>query len=176
MLLKLLKLNANDAIISGATATSSSGSVTRRKICHGTAAVDVGGLCQLLGIDCSAPIETRKKYGTVSQKLTRMHETFAQFGVEEPRDVDVEAPVHDAEVVVQQALPDEQREEARNRPRDEDERAVDALEAHALLVERDREQEAEREREEDDRDREDERPDEDLEERPADERVVDDAC
>ena len=47
MLLKLLKLNANDAIRSGATATSSSGSVTRRKTCQRAAAVDARRLDQL---------------------------------------------------------------------------------------------------------------------------------
>ena len=79
MLLKLLKLNANDAISSGATATSSSGKVTRRKICSGPPPSTRAASVSSSGIDWSAPIETRKKYGTVSQVLTRMHDTFAQF-------------------------------------------------------------------------------------------------
>src|SRR5258706_12157409 len=79
MLLKLLKLNANDAIRSGDVATSSNGKVTRRKICHAPPPSTRAASVSSCGIDCSAPIETRKKYGTVSQKLTRMHDTLAQF-------------------------------------------------------------------------------------------------
>ena len=71
MLLKLLKLNANEAIISGATATSRSGSVTRRKICQAPPPSTRAASVSSSGIDCSAPIETRKKYGTVSQTLTK---------------------------------------------------------------------------------------------------------
>ena len=78
MLLKLLKLNANDAIISGATATISSGSVTRRKICQPPPPSTRAASVSSLGIDCSAPIETRKKYGVVSQTLTMITETRAQ--------------------------------------------------------------------------------------------------
>ena len=63
MLLKLLKLNANDAISSGATATSSSGSVTfgtpASPLAPSTRAASVSSS----GIDCSAPVQTRKKYG-----------------------------------------------------------------------------------------------------------------
>ena len=72
MLLKLLKLNANDAIISGATAISSSGSVTLRKICQPRAPSTCAASVSSAGIDWSAPIETRKKYGNVSQMLTRI--------------------------------------------------------------------------------------------------------
>src|SRR6478736_3704924 len=79
MLLKLLKLNANEAISSGAVATRTSGKVTRRKICHGLPPSTCAASFNSSGIDCKAPIETRKKYGTVSQKLTRMHDTLAQF-------------------------------------------------------------------------------------------------
>ena len=60
--------------------------------------------------------------------------------------MDVEELVDDAEVIVQQAGPDEEREEARHRPRDDEGGAVETLQAHAALVERDREEEAERER------------------------------
>ena len=120
MLLKLLKLNANDAIRSGPTATRRSGSVTRRKICNAPPPSTRAASVSSSGIDCSAPIETRKKYGTVSQTLTRMHDTFAPVRVEQPRNVWMwRISVDDAEVVVQEALPDEQREEARNRPRDD---------------------------------------------------------
>ena len=82
--------------------------------------------------------------------------------------------VDDAEVVVQETGPDEQREEARDRVRDDEDRAVEALEAQPALVERDREEEADGEREEDGRGREDERPGEDRQKGLADERVVDD--
>ena len=79
MLLKLLKLNANDAIISGATATRSSGSVTRRKIAQPPPPSTRAASVSSAGIDWSAPIETRKKYGVVSQTLTRITDTRAQF-------------------------------------------------------------------------------------------------
>src|SRR6266511_2210166 len=80
MLLKLLKLNANEAIISGATATSKSGSVTFRKICHAPPPSTRAASTSCDGIDCSAPSETRKKYGTVSQTLTKITETRAHHG------------------------------------------------------------------------------------------------
>src|SRR6266511_366745 len=79
MLLKLLKLNASDAIISGATAISSSGSVTLRNTCHAPPPSTRAASYSSLGTDCNAPIETRKKEGKVSQRLTRMTETLAQF-------------------------------------------------------------------------------------------------
>src|SRR5436309_15776555 len=79
MLLKLLKLNANDAIISGATATRSSGSVTRRKIAQPPPPSTRAASVRSPGIDCSAPIETRKKYGGVKQTLTTMTESRAQL-------------------------------------------------------------------------------------------------
>src|SRR3954451_5131976 len=80
MLLKLLKLNANDAIISGATAIRSSGSVTLRKTCQPRAPSTVAASVSSAGIDWSAPIETRKKYGNVSQMLTRITEKRAHHG------------------------------------------------------------------------------------------------
>src|SRR3954452_14042628 len=70
MLLKLLKLNAKDAIISGATATSSSGSVTRRKIAHAPPPSTRAASVSSAGIDCNEPSETRKKDGVVSHTLT----------------------------------------------------------------------------------------------------------
>src|SRR5512141_1096175 len=79
MLLKLLKLKANDAISSGDVATRTSGNVTRRKICVGPPPSTSAASFSSSGIDCSAPIETRKKYGTLIQKLTRMTATFAQL-------------------------------------------------------------------------------------------------
>src|SRR6266511_677473 len=80
MLLKLLKLNANDAIINGATATRRSGSVNFRKTCHAPPPSTSAASINSLGIDCRAPRETRKKYGTVSHTLTRITERRAQFG------------------------------------------------------------------------------------------------
>src|SRR5437763_14834614 len=79
MVLKLVKLSANDEIISGATATSSSGSVTRLKIWNGPPPSTRAASVSSSGIDWSAPIDTTKKNGTVSQVLTRMHDTFAQL-------------------------------------------------------------------------------------------------
>ena len=60
-----------------------------------------------------------------------MHETFAQFASKSHGMLQVQDAVDDAEVVVQEPLPDEQRQEARHGPRDEDQRPVGALEAHA---------------------------------------------
>ena len=79
MLLKLLKLNANEAIISGATATSSSGSVTRLKIAQAPPPSTRAASVSSAGIDWSAPSETRKKYGVVSQTLTMSTEKRAQL-------------------------------------------------------------------------------------------------
>src|SRR3954454_24020396 len=78
MLLKLLKLKANDAIISGATATSSRGSVTRRKIWKGLPPSTLAASVNSSGMDWSAPMETRKKYGVVSQTLTKMTASLGQ--------------------------------------------------------------------------------------------------
>src|SRR5207245_11233703 len=57
MLLKLLKLNANEAITNGPTATSSSGSVTRRKTWNGPPPSTRAASVSSSGIDCSAPID-----------------------------------------------------------------------------------------------------------------------
>ena len=78
--MKLLKLNAKDAIRSGATTTSSSGSVMRRKTCQALPPSTRAASISSPGIDCSAPMETRKKYGKLSHRLTRSTETFAQCG------------------------------------------------------------------------------------------------
>ena len=51
--------------------------------------------------------------------------------------------VDDAELV-EEPLPGEQRKEAGHRPRDDQDRAVRAQEAHPLLVERDREEKPDR--------------------------------
>ena len=79
MLLKLLKLKANDAIRSGAAATSSSGKVTFRNTCGPLAPSTRAASLSSSGIACRAPVQTRKKYGKPSQKLTRMHDTLAQL-------------------------------------------------------------------------------------------------
>src|SRR6266571_5281094 len=79
MLLKLLKLKANDATIKGATATSNNGKVTFRKTCQAPPPSTRAASYNSAGIDCSAPIETRKKYGNVNQMLTRITDTRAQF-------------------------------------------------------------------------------------------------
>src|SRR5512133_3944757 len=79
MLLKLLKLNANDAIRSGDVAIRTSGRVIRLKICVAPPPSTCAASFSSSGIDWRAPIDTRKKYGTVNQKLTRMHDTFAQL-------------------------------------------------------------------------------------------------
>jgi hypothetical protein len=57
--LKLLKLNANDAISSGVRATSSSGSVTLRKPCSGLAPSMLDASISSRGMACSAPVVTR---------------------------------------------------------------------------------------------------------------------
>ncbi len=127
------------------------------------------------GIDCSAPIETTKKNGVVEPGADEDARHPRPIRVEQPRDVEVEDTIHHAELVVQQSGPHEQRQEARDRPRDDEDRAVDLLEAHAALVQRDREEESDREREEHRRAGEDECPDEHADERRAHGRVVRDA-
>src|SRR5436190_17184179 len=81
MLLKLLKLNANDAIISGVTLTSSSGNDTFRNTCQAPPPSTRAASINSDGMDCSAPRDTRKKYGTVSQTLTKITETRAHQGL-----------------------------------------------------------------------------------------------
>ena len=81
MLLKLLKLNAKDAISSGATTTSRRGSVTRRKTWNRPPPSTRAASVSSVGIDWSAPIETKKKYGKVSQVLTRITETRAHHAL-----------------------------------------------------------------------------------------------
>src|SRR3954447_10622931 len=81
MLLKLLKLNANDAIISGVTLMSSSGNETFRNTCMAPPPSTRAASTSSEGIDCSAPRQTRKKYGTVNQTLTRMTERRAHHGL-----------------------------------------------------------------------------------------------
>ena len=82
-----------------------------------------------LGIDCSEPIETRKKYGVVSHTLTRTTAMRGQLmnGSHEktlpPKSHGTWMPnscVDDAEVVVQEARPHEQREEAGDRLGDDE--------------------------------------------------------
>src|SRR5690349_24874926 len=81
MLLKLLKLNANDAIISGVTLISSSGNDTLLKTCHAPPPSTRAASVSSEGIDCSATRQTRKKYGTVSQTLTMITERRATHGL-----------------------------------------------------------------------------------------------
>ena len=105
MLLKRLKLNANEAMRSGADATRRSGKVTLRNTCQPARAVDAGRLRELArGSPAELRCQTRKKYGKPSQKLTSRHDTLAHVG-REPRDLGRERPVDQAEVVVQQARP-----------------------------------------------------------------------
>ena len=62
-MLKLLKLNANEAIRSGATATSSSGSVIRRNTCQAPAAVDARRLDELPGNRLERPERDEEEVG-----------------------------------------------------------------------------------------------------------------
>ena len=80
MLLKRLKLNANDAISSGAVATSRSGSVTFRNTCRLPAPSTRAASLSSSGTACRAAVHTRNQYGKPIQTLTRMHDTFAQVG------------------------------------------------------------------------------------------------
>ena len=56
---KLLKLNANDAISSGPTATSSSGMMIDVTVRTGPAPSILAASRTSPGIDCSAPVQTR---------------------------------------------------------------------------------------------------------------------
>ena len=89
---------------------------------------------------------TRKKYGKPSQTLTRMQETFAQVGSKSHGMFEPERLVDDAELVVQQALPDEHAEERGNREREDEQRALDPAQLERRLVQHDREEQPERER------------------------------
>ncbi len=82
--------------------------------------------------------------------------------------------VDDPELVVQEALPHEHGEEGRHREGQHEQRALGATQHQARLVERDREEEADRELDQDGQEREGEGPDEDADERIADERVGED--
>ncbi len=53
--------------------------MTRRKICHALPPSTRAASVSSLGIDWSEPIETRKKYGVVSQTLTRMNAMRGQL-------------------------------------------------------------------------------------------------
>ena len=174
MLLKLLKLKANDAIRSGAVATSSSGSVTLRNTWSPPAPSTRAASVSSSGTACSAPVQTRNQYGNPSQTLTRMHDTFAQVGSKSHGMSRSERLVDDAELVVQEPLPDEDREEGGDREREHEQRALDPPQLEAGLVEHDREEEADRELDEDGEERERERPEEDADERIANERVGED--
>src|SRR3954466_3282338 len=81
MLLKLLKLKANEAIINGARVVRESGKVTLRTPGQPPPPSTWAASISSEGIDCSAPRQTRKKYGTVSQTLTRITETRAHHGL-----------------------------------------------------------------------------------------------
>ena len=136
MLPKLLKLKANDAIRSGATTMNSSGSVTFRNTCHGPPPSTRAASVSSVGIDWSAPSEIEEEVREGQPDAHEDHGDLRPVGVEEPRDVDVQELVDDPEVVVQKSLPDEQRQEAGNRVREDEEHAVRALEVHPRLVER----------------------------------------
>src|SRR5215207_6764539 len=80
MVLKLLKLNANDAMSNGATVTSSSGSLMSRNTAHGFAPSTVAASWMSSGIDWSAPMQTRNMYGNPSQRFTMSTDTLAMSG------------------------------------------------------------------------------------------------
>ena len=103
-----------------------------------------------------------------------MHETLAQVGSKSHGTWIPSRLLIDAEVVVEEARPDEDREVGGDRVRDHEQRALQLLQPQVGLVQRDREEEAEREGEEDREARVHERPDEDADERVADERVGED--
>ena len=87
--------------------------------------------------------------------------------------MDVEDPVHDTELVVEETGPDEDRQQPGHRIRDHEHRPVEAAHAHPLLVQGDREEQAESEGQQDRQRREHDRPEKDAQERLANERVVD---
>src|SRR5690625_7122238 len=70
MRLKLLKLNANEAISSGATEIISSGSVIERNIRHTRAPSSFAASYMSAEIACSAPVVMRNMYGKPSQRFT----------------------------------------------------------------------------------------------------------
>src|ERR1044071_9271359 len=80
MMLKLLKLNANEAISSGATETSSNGSVISRQIRNGDAPSIRADSISSFGIACSAPVQIRNMYGKPSHRLTSTTDSLASQG------------------------------------------------------------------------------------------------
>ena len=113
-------------------------------------------------------------YGNPSHRFTSTHETLAQAGSKSHGMCDAEQVVDDTEVVVEEAGPDEDGEERGNRVGDHEQGALQPLQPQLRLVENDRQEEPEGEGEEDGDARVDERPDEDADERVADERVGED--
>ena len=154
MLLKLLKLNANDAIRSGAVATSSSGSVTLRNTWQPAGAVDTRRLRQLLGHRLQRAGADEEPVREPEPDVDEDARHLGPGRVEEPGDVGPERLVDDPELVVQEPLPDEDREERGDREREHEQRALDPPQLEAGLVQRDREEEADRELDEDGEDRE----------------------
>ena len=174
MLLKLLKLNANDAIRSGAVATRSSGSVTLRNTCSAAGAVDPCRLRQLLGDRLQRARADEEPVREAEPDVDEDARHLRPGRVEEPGDVGAERLVDDPELVVQKPLPDEDREESGDRERQHEQGALRPTQLELGLVEGDREEEADRELDEDGDEREDERPDEDADEGVANERIGED--
>src|SRR3990170_4692508 len=80
MLLNRLKLNAKDAIRSGAVTTRSKGRVTRRKTWNGPPPSTRAASVSSSGTAWSAAVQTRNQYGNPIQTLTRTHDTLAHVG------------------------------------------------------------------------------------------------
>src|SRR5690606_19332087 len=76
----LLKLNANEAISSGATDTSSSGSVISRQIRNEDAPSIRADSISSAGIACNAPVQIRNMYGKPSQRFTSTTDSLASHG------------------------------------------------------------------------------------------------
>src|SRR6478609_6842865 len=80
MSVKLLKLNANDEISSGAVEMSSSGSVTERHVRQRPAPSIFAASMTSDGSDWSAPVQMRNMYGKPSHRFTNRTENFARTG------------------------------------------------------------------------------------------------
>ena len=90
MRLKLLKLKANEVIKSGATETSSSGSLMSLSCCHAEAPSILADSIRSLGIDCRAPVVIKNMYrilasGSLNPRKPRIIDVGGlRFNVHDP--------------------------------------------------------------------------------------------
>ncbi len=165
MLLKRLKLNAKDAIRSGAVATRSSGSVTLAEDLERPAPSTRAASVSSSGTACSAPVQTRNQYGKPIQMFTRRHETFAHVGSKSHGMLVPRAWLMTPNSSFKRPRQTSTARNAGIGEREDEQRPLEPDELEARLVQRDREEEPDRELDEHGEERVYERPGEDPQER-----------